>query len=96
MKDQIPEEIKTARSAKLIALGNRMSEEFRAYYLGREEEILFEEQITVDGKPYYVGFNREYVKVAADSGEDLSNQIRCGTITEMISPELYAINLRNR
>jgi threonylcarbamoyladenosine tRNA methylthiotransferase MtaB len=96
MKDQIPEEIKTARSAKLIALGNRMSEEFRAYYLGREEEILFEEQITVDGKPYYVGFNREYVKVAADSGEDLSNQIRCGTITEMLSPELYAINLRKR
>jgi threonylcarbamoyladenosine tRNA methylthiotransferase MtaB len=93
MKDQIPEEIKTARSAKLIALGERMSEEFRAYYLGREEEILFEEQITVDGKPYYVGFNREYVKAAADSAEDLSNQIRCGTITEMLSPELYAIRV---
>jgi threonylcarbamoyladenosine tRNA methylthiotransferase MtaB len=93
MKDQIPEEVKTARSAKLIALGERMSEEFRAYYLGREEEILFEEQITVDGKPYYVGFNREYVKVAADSVEDLSNQILCGTITEMLSPELYAIHL---
>jgi threonylcarbamoyladenosine tRNA methylthiotransferase MtaB len=93
MKDQIPEEVKTARSAKLIALGDRMSEEFRAYYLGREEEILFEEQITVDGKPYYVGFNREYVKVAADSVEDISNQIRCGTITEMLSPELYAIHL---
>jgi threonylcarbamoyladenosine tRNA methylthiotransferase MtaB len=93
MKEQIPEEVKTARSAKLIALGDRMSEEFRAYYLGREEEILFEEQITVDGKPYYVGFNREYVKAAADSAEDLSNQIRCGTITEMLSPELYAINL---
>jgi threonylcarbamoyladenosine tRNA methylthiotransferase MtaB len=91
MKDQIPEEVKAARSAKLIALGDRMSEEFRAYYLGREEEILFEEQITVDGKPYYVGFNREYVKAAADSGEDLSNKIRCGTITEMLSPELYAI-----
>jgi threonylcarbamoyladenosine tRNA methylthiotransferase MtaB len=93
MKNQIPEEVKTARSAKLIALGERMSEEFRAYYLGREEEILFEEQITVDGKPYYVGFNREYVKAVADSAEDLSNQIRCGTITEMLSPELYAIHL---
>jgi threonylcarbamoyladenosine tRNA methylthiotransferase MtaB len=93
MKEQIPEEVKTARSAKLIALGDRMSEEFRAYYLGREEEILFEEQITVDGKPYYVGFNREYVKAAADSAEDLSNQIRCGTITEMLSSELYAIHL---
>jgi hypothetical protein len=40
-----------------------------------------------------VGFNREYVKAAADSEEDLSNQIRCGTITEMLSPELYAIHL---
>jgi threonylcarbamoyladenosine tRNA methylthiotransferase MtaB len=93
MKNQIPEEVKTARSAKLIALGDRMSEEFRAYYLGREEEILFEEQITVDGKPYYVGFNREYVKAAADSAENLANKIRCGTITEMLSPELYAIHL---
>jgi threonylcarbamoyladenosine tRNA methylthiotransferase MtaB len=96
MKDQIPEKVKTARSAKLIELGNRMSEEFRAYYLGREEEILFEEQIELDGKLCYVGFNREYVKAAAYADENLSNVIRTGTITEALSPELYAIRLSKR
>lgn len=102
MKDQVPENIKKERSAELIALGDKMSKEFREYYLGKEEEVLFEEEIhfseqmqatsaTIEeilGK-YYVGYTREYVKVVKYSEEPLENKIVRGTLTKMLSDEIY-------
>ncbi len=55
MPDQVPEAVKKERSEKLLALGHRMSEEFRRYYLGRqvtallEEEFLYEEAVATPG-----------------------------------------------
>ncbi len=43
MPDQVPEQVKTERSKVLLALAQKMSEEFREYYVGRPEEILLEE-----------------------------------------------------
>ena len=40
MPDQVPEAVKKERSEKLLALGHRMSEEFRRYYLGRQVTAL--------------------------------------------------------
>jgi threonylcarbamoyladenosine tRNA methylthiotransferase MtaB len=34
--------------------------------LGRKMEILLEEEIEVDGKPYYIGHSKEYVKIAVE------------------------------
>ena len=89
MKDQVPENIKTKRSNQLIHLGNRMSDEFRKYYLGREEEVLFEEEAQIDGKSYYVGYTKEYVKVAKCSKEPLDNRLVRGTLTKALSDEIY-------
>ena len=44
MPDQVPEAVKKERSEKLLALGHRMSEEFRRYYLGRQVTALLEEE----------------------------------------------------
>lgn len=92
MKDQVPENIKTDRSADLIELGTKMSEEFRRYYLGREEEVLFEEETTIDGISYYVGYTKEYVKVAKVSNEPLDNQLRKGTLTKALNEEIYLMD----
>jgi len=89
MKDQVPENIKKVRSAELIALGERMSQEFREYYLGREEEVLFEESAELDGQNYFVGYTKEYVKVAKASDVGLDNQLIKGTLTKMINDEIY-------
>ena len=80
MENQVPEEIKTKRSAKLLALSAKMSKEFREYYLGSEQEVLFEEQVPVDGTPMYVGYTKEYVKVAVQSEEKLDNVMKTGKI----------------
>ena len=89
MGNQVPEEIKTKRSAELIALSERMSNEFRSYYLGREEEVLFEEPAEIDGKTMYVGYTKEYVKVATESEESLENVMRRGRIDHALTDEIY-------
>ncbi|MBQ3559781.1 MAG: tRNA (N(6)-L-threonylcarbamoyladenosine(37)-C(2))-methylthiotransferase MtaB [Agathobacter sp.] len=89
MKDQVPENLKKIRSAELIALGEHMSAEFRQYYLGREEEVLFEEEAEIEGQSYYVGYTKEYVKVAKASDVPLDNQVIKGTLTKKITDEIY-------
>ncbi len=89
MKDQIAETVKTERSADLLELGVKMSEEFRRYYLGREEEVLFEEAATIDDENYYVGYTKEYVKIAKKSEVPLDNQIVTGKIIKAINEEIY-------
>lgn len=89
MENQVPEEIKTKRSAELIALSERMSNEFRSYYLGREEEVLFEEPAEINGKTMYVGYTKEYVKVATESDESLENVMRRGRINHALTDEIY-------
>ena len=89
MKNQVSEHLKKMRSAELIELGDRMSKEFRQYYLGREEEVLFEEAAEIEGKRYYIGYTKEYVKVAMASDTLLDNQMIKGTLTKMINDEIY-------
>ena len=79
MPDQVPEAVKKERSEKLLALGHRMSEEFRRYYLGRQVTALLEEEFLYDGKRYYTGYTKEYVKVAVETKKDLSNTFVTGT-----------------
>lgn len=78
MPDQIDEQIKAARSEKLIALGHDMSKEFRKFYIGKNEEVLFEEKAVIGDKEYFVGYTKEYVKVAKETDENLENQIVSG------------------
>lgn len=89
MKNQVTENFKKVRSAELIELGDKMSLEFRQYYIGREEDVLFEEATEIDGKQYYIGYTKEYVKVAKISNVPLDNQIVKGTLTKMINDEIY-------
>lgn len=88
MPDQIDEQIKAARSEKLIALGHDMSKEFRKFYIGKNEEVLFEEKAVIGDKEYFVGYTKEYVKVAKKTDENLENQIVSGRISGMLSDEI--------
>ena len=89
MENQVPEEIKTKRSAQLISLGNKMSKEFRDYYLGQEQEVLFEEKTIINSKEMYIGYTKEYVKVAVESERMLENQLVKGKITGFADDNVY-------
>lgn len=88
MPDQIDEQIKAVRSEKLIVLGHDMSKEFRKFYIGKNEEVLFEEKAVIGDKEYFVGYTKEYVKVAKKTDENLENQIVSGRISGMLTDEI--------
>lgn len=91
MPDQVPETVKKERSEKLLALGHRMSEEFRRYYLGRQVTALLEEEFLYDGKRYYTGYTKEYVKVAVETKKDLSNTFVTGTLKTQLTEDVYLL-----
>lgn len=79
MPDQIPEPEKGRRSEELIRITDRLSTDFRKYYLGKPEAFLSEELITVGGKTYETGYTREYVRCLKESDTLHQNEVITGT-----------------
>ena len=92
MPNQVPEEIKTRRSDELLALEKEMSRDYRQSYVGREVEALLETPITVDGKNYYTGYTKEYIRVAQKTNQNMSNVIISGQIMDEIMDKTYTIS----
>ncbi len=67
MADQVPEPVKKARSEELLALDKELEQSFRASYIGREVEVLVEND--------NAGYTREYLRVQLQSPENLENKI---------------------
>lgn len=91
MEGQIPEPLKAQRSEALIRLGDKMSEEFREFYLGRETEALMEEPFWFQGETYYSGYTKEYVKIAVRAENDISNTFVRGRITGKLQNGIYLL-----
>lgn len=89
MKNQVPEPEKTRRSAILLDLEKKMSEEFRNAYLGKTVTALLEEKMEFEGKTYFTGYTKEYVKVAFEAEGDLTNQFVTGKISEQLTGDIY-------
>ena len=75
MPDQVSEQVKAERSAVMIGLGERKRAAYEKRYVGREVEVLVEEDADLDGRCVQVGHTKEYIKVALESNEDLKNRI---------------------
>ena len=75
MKGQVPEAVKTKRSAVLLEMEARKSKEYRSRFVGKCVKVLLEEQKEIHGEVYMVGHTAEYVKVAFKTTEDFSNQM---------------------
>ena len=92
MEGQIPEKDKTKRSNILLNMEKEQSREFRFYYLGKEEEVLLEEKKEIEGKEYWIGHTREYVKVAYLSDEDCRNKLVSGRIESALNDEILLLS----
>lgn len=88
MQEQISEEVKGLRSARLMELEAAMSYKFRESYLHKKTEVLFEEEKTINGKSYQIGHTREYIKAACETGENLSGQIFTGVSERFLQPDI--------
>ena len=77
MPDQVPEAVKKERSRELINLATRMSEEYRQSFVGREVSALLEEPA---GEGFMSGYTKEYIRVKAAGGMELSGRTVTGKI----------------
>lgn len=64
MPDQVDEQIKSARSDRLLELDERLSTQYREKYIGQDICVLTEEVNMIEGTAYMTGFTPTYVKVA--------------------------------
>lgn len=88
MEGQVPEQKKAERSDILLALEEQMSLEYRRSFLGKEEEVLLEERISVDGEDYMVGHTRQYVKAVVPYRKGLKNVTVRGVMERMVTDEI--------
>lgn len=77
MEGQLTEAQKAVRSDCLMELEREMSRAYREAFVGKTQEVLFEETMERDGVAYWVGHTPNYIRVAkkADGTENLRNQI---------------------
>lgn len=92
MDGHIPETVKSARSARLIELAGQLKKDYEAFWIGKAEEILLEEKVIIDGRPYMQGYTSRYVKVAI-AIEDGREPLRQNTLVSVIISGYVSENL---
>ena len=75
MKDQVPDQIKAARSAELLELNRKKQAAYEERLLGTTQEVLIEEKIVRDGEELQIGHTKEYVKIGVKNPNNLINQL---------------------
>ena len=88
MPNQVPDSIKAERSEVLLAMEEVQSGEYRQTYIGQEVSVLFEEEKKILGENYQIGHTKQYVKVAYKTSENLSNQIKTGKVTKLLTNDV--------
>lgn len=75
-KDQIPGPVKKERTARMIALGDKLASDFVKERIGKTFPVLFEEK--KDDKNY--GYTPNYIYLYVEGKEDLRNSLQYVTI----------------
>ena len=66
MSGQLTDAVKTIRSEKMLALHEIRAKEYETSMIGKTLELLLEEKTEIEGKSYYMGHSREYVKAVVE------------------------------
>lgn len=96
LSGQLTEAVKQARSAQLLAMEDAHSRQYRAGYIGKETEILVEEKKEINGKSYWVGHTKTYVKGAVEEKTEGSrigqNQLVTGRVTGLLTDDIILLD----
>ncbi len=94
MPDQVDESIKAKRSDELLLLNENLRKEFISKFIGKSKEVLFEEETKINGKTYFVGYTKEYIRVAVESEKDLSNELLDVKMNELLNNEILLAEIK--
>ena len=70
MDGQLTEAEKARRSEKMIEMHHRHASDYEKSMIEKELEVLIEEEYTNDGRTWYLGHSREYIKTAVPKSEN--------------------------
>ena len=87
MPNQIDPQIQSVRSEKLIALGERMKDDFLEAYKDQEQIVLIEEETEIDGTKYMTGHSKNYIRCAFEMDGLVPNMVIKGTINSKLNEE---------
>ncbi len=88
MKCQVDEMEKTKRSDDLIKVGMYLTQAYRKRKIGIKVPVLFEEKTEINGKEYWVGHTKDYIKTALATEEDLQGKIAEVTLKDFLNNEI--------
>ena len=91
MKDQVPEQIKNERSARLIEMEQRLSREYRAQYIGKEITVLTEDCVELSGESWRLGHTQTYVKAAVPAALAGRNELITGRAAGFLTDEILRL-----
>lgn len=92
MKEQVPEQEKADRSGILLDLERTLRDTYRKGFLGEPQEVLFEEETEVEGKRYYIGYTKRYVRIAVpvqDAGFSLKDN-NTGVLSSVVPKKILS------
>lgn len=87
MPNQIDPQIQSVRSEKLIALGERMKDDFLEACKNQEQIVLIEEETEIDGMKYMTGHSKNYIRCAFEMDGLVPNMVIKGTINSKLNEE---------
>lgn len=87
MPDQIDPQLQSVRSEKLIALGERMKDDFLEACKDQEQIVLIEEETEIDGTKYMTGHSKNYIRCAFEMDGLVPNMVIKGTINSKLNEE---------
>jgi threonylcarbamoyladenosine tRNA methylthiotransferase MtaB len=71
-----------ARSDEMMALAAEGSAQFRRGFLGEQLDVLFEDEVSLNGRKYWSGLSDNYVRVYVQSERTLANEMVATRVVE--------------
>ncbi len=100
MPNQLTNAQKSERSDVLLDLTARQADEYRAQFLGKQEKVILEEPIELEGQSYYVGHTMRYVQCLVSVSdletmfgkrESFQDEIVEGVVTAAVAGTPYLV-----
>lgn len=88
MPVQLTDRVKSERSERLMKLDVQQSEAFRHRFLGRTEDVIPEEIVEIEGRPYLRGYNRCYVRYLIPLSDASEGACKIGQIMQVCGQEI--------
>ena len=91
MENQVPEQVKNDRSARLLEMEKRLSREYRAQYIGKEITVLTEDCAELSGESWRLGHTQTYVKAALPASQAGRNELITGRVSGFLTDEILQL-----